>query len=257
MGLAKRTLTRGGLLRCSVQCRSTFPYTKLSSRRGIPSDELSSQRGAQGRREESDYFEDTLMKTTRVLKFRQTLVAAALSLGAAFGMHVAMAADAGKDQAELVKALPKAKVSLIDGLRQATKAQEIPISAKFEFDDGGKLSLSVYTAEKGLRVDAEHNVLKELSGSPEQDKWTPKTEVFKDIPHVARSSEQLALASLSSSSLADIVSRAQKEHPGTVFSITPGVRNHKPVFVVLKADKGKVTEHVYGVMDGKAVQAQK
>lgn len=197
------------------------------------------------------------MNPSCVLKSRVVIISAALSLLTALGGQAALAADAGKDQAALIKALPQARISMVDGLRQATKSPEVPISAKFEFDDQGKLSLSVYTAGKGLDVDAEHNVLKELSGSPEGDKWVPKTEVFKDIPHVARSSEHLALMSLSSSTLADVVSRAQKDQPGNVFSITPSVRNHKPVFVVLKADKGKVTEHVYGVLDGKVVQAQK
>jgi len=197
------------------------------------------------------------MNLSCVLKSRLVIISAALSRLTASGGQAALAADAGKDQAALIKALPQARISMVDGLRQATKSPEVPISAKFEFDDQGKLSLSVYTAEKGLAVDAEHNVLKELSGSPEGDKWGPKTEVFKDIPHVARSSEHLALMSLSPSALADIVGRAQKEHPGTVFSITPAVRNHKPVFVMLQADKGKVSEHVYGVMDGKVVQTQK
>jgi len=197
----------------------------------------------------------------KITEFRNVcwrlFVPSTLLLTAAFNLNLALAADAGKDQAALVKALPQSKITLLDGLRQATKAPEVPISAKFEFDDAGKLSLSIYTAEKGLAVDAEHNVLKELSGSPEQVKWAPKVEVFKDIPHVARSSEQFALVSLSSSTLADVVSRAQKDQPGNVFSITPVVRDHKPVFVVLQADRGKVSEHVYGVMDGKPVQAKK
>jgi hypothetical protein len=197
----------------------------------------------------------------KITEFRNVcwrfFVSSTLLLTAAFNLNLAFAADAGKDQAALVKALPGSKITLLDGLRQATKAPEVPISAKFEFDDEGKLSLSVYTAEKGLAVDAEHNVLKELSGSPEQAKWAPKVEVFKDIPHVARSSEQLALVALSSSTLADVVSRAQKDQPGNVFSITPVVRNHKPVFVVLQANRGKVSEHVYGVMDGKAVEGKK
>ena len=197
----------------------------------------------------------------KITEFRNVcwklFVSSTLLLTAAFNLNPAFAADAGRDQAALVKALAGSKHTLLDGLRQATKAPEVPISAKFEFDDAGKLSLSVYTAGKGLAVDAEHNVLKELSGSPEQAKWAPKVEVFKDIPHVARSSEQLALVSLSSSTLADIVARAQKEHRGTVFSITPAVRNHKPVFIVLEADKGKVTQFVYGVIDGKPVQTGK
>ena len=53
------------------------------------------------------------------------------------------------DQAALLQALAKAKVSLADGLKQSTKGTEVPISAKFELDDKKQLSLSVYTAEKG------------------------------------------------------------------------------------------------------------
>src|SRR3989475_11506337 len=114
------------------------------------------------------------------------------------------------------------------------------ISAKFELEDG-KLSLSVYTAEKGLAVPAEKNVLQELSGSPEQDKWTPKVGVFKDVPHVARSAEQLAVMSLGRKSLAAVIAEGRKAHPGTGFSITAASRKHRPVAVVLLANKGKVT----------------
>jgi hypothetical protein len=148
-------------------------------------------------------------------------------------------AEDSKDAQALIEALGKSKVSLLNGIRQAAKGGAAPISAKFELEDG-KLSLSVYTAEKGLSVAPEANVLQELSGSPEQDKWEPKVEVFKDVPHVARSSEQLTLMALGKSSLANAIARAQKAQPGTVFSVTPVIRNHKAVAEVLVADKGKV-----------------
>jgi len=195
------------------------------------------------------------MNPSCIFNSRLVIISAALSLLTALGGQHALAAD--KDQGALLKALPQAKVSMVDGLRQATKSPEVPISAKFELDDKGKLSLSVYTAGKGLDVDAEHNVLKELSGSPEGDKWAPKTEVFKDIPHVARSSEHLALMALSPSTLADIVAREQKERSGTVFSITPAVRNRTPVFVVLKVDHGRATEVLYNIVDGKAIPSSR
>jgi hypothetical protein len=188
------------------------------------------------------------MKLSRCVN---ALLAIALSFGTLSVANTAFAATAEKDLSALIKALPQSKVSLIDGLRQSTKSPEAPISAKFELDDKGKLSLSVYTVEKGLSTDAEGNVLKELSGSPENAKWTPEVEVFKDIPHVSRASQQLALMALSPFSLADIAAKAQKQHPGMVFSITPAVRNHKPVFVVLESDKGKVIELTFGLLDGK------
>jgi hypothetical protein len=148
-------------------------------------------------------------------------------------------ADDSKDTKALLEALGKTKHTLIDGVRQAAKGGAVAVSAKFELEDG-KLSLSVYTAEKGLSVPPEQNLLQELSGSPEQDKWQPTVEVFKDVPHVARSSQQLTLMALGKSSLANIIARARKTQSGTVFSVTPIIRNHKAVAEVLVADKGKV-----------------
>ena len=193
------------------------------------------------------------MKTVDIRNYSSILTLAALLLGAGLAINSALAAESGRDQAALIKVLPQSKHSLMDGLRQATKPPEVPISAKFEFDDAGKLSLSVYTAEKGISVDPEKNVLKELSGSPAQDKWTPEIEVFKDVPHVARSSQQLTLMSISRFPLVDIVAKSQKEHDGTVLSVSPTMRDRKPVFVVLIADKGKVTEYQYSVLDGNLV----
>src|SRR5262249_32657396 len=73
-----------------------------------------------------------------------------------------VAADEKEDYGKLLQALPSSKHKLSEGIKQAaSKAPEAAISAKFELEEG-KLSLSVYTAEKGLDTDAEHNVLKEL-----------------------------------------------------------------------------------------------
>lgn len=94
------------------------------------------------------------------------------------------------DPAKLAGALKQSKLTLADGIRQAGRNGAAVISAKFEFDDAGKLSLSVYAAQKGTATAPEGNVLEELSGSPEQAAWAPQVEVFKDVEHVARSSEQ-------------------------------------------------------------------
>lgn len=156
-----------------------------------------------------------------------------------------------QETAALVQALPGSKISLLEGLRQVRKDNEAAISAKFEFDDNHKLSLSVYTAEKGVKVDAEHNVLKEFSGSPEQPTWGPQAEVFKDLPHVARASEHLTLMSVSHFTLADVVAKTQKNHKGTVISVTPAVHKNRPVAVVLMADQGKVVELDFDLLTGK------
>ena len=170
------------------------------------------------------------------MKRRSVLSASAIVFAAMFPLLAN--ADESKDTQALVAALAKSKLTLSEGMRQVTKSPAAPISAKFELEDG-KLSLSVYTAGKGLAVEPEKNVLQELSGSPE-DKWEPKAEVFKDVPHVARSSEQLTLMALGKSSLTDIIARVEKTQQGKVFSVTPTIRNHKPVAEVLVAEKGKV-----------------
>ena len=66
----------------------------------------------------------------------------------------------------LLKALPASKHTLAEGIQQVSKGTEAAISAKFEVEDG-KLSLSVYTAGKGLGISAERNQLQEYAGSPE------------------------------------------------------------------------------------------
>ena len=165
------------------------------------------------------------------------------------------AAEEKEDYGKLLQALPMSKQTLAAGIKQAAaKAPEAAISAKFELEDG-KLSLSVYTAEKGLGADAEHNVLKELAGSPAADQWKPEIEVFKDVPHVARASQQLALMSLTKLTLLDILEKAEKS--GTAFSITPVLRDRKAQFIVLVAAEGKVVELRYDLTTGERIKSTK
>src|SRR5712691_3438997 len=187
------------------------------------------------------HFEkEYIMKCKERRYFHVFPLIAALVVAGSLGWQPARAEGDSKELQAVAQALGKSKLSLLAGIRQASQGSAKAISAKFELEDG-KLSLSVYTAEKGLAVPAEKNVLQELSGSPEQDKWTLKAEVFKDVPHVARSAEQLAVMSLGRKSLAAVIAEVRKTHPGTVFSITPAIKNHRPVAVVLLANKGKVT----------------
>jgi hypothetical protein len=186
-------------------------------------------------------------------------------LGAALGTAVfvlfatqpAPAKQYGDEEtAALLQVLDTSKVSLADGVQQVSKGGEAPISAKFELDDNKKLSLSVYTAEKGLSEDPEHNILKEFSGSPAQAQWSPEAEVFKDIPHVSRASEHLALMALAQRSLADFIALAQSQQKGTVFSAIPEVHDRRPVLVMLVADKGKVNEVRYDLETGRTTAAK-
>jgi hypothetical protein len=150
----------------------------------------------------------------------------------------------------LLEALPKANVTLAAGIKQAAKSPAVAISAKFEMDEKGELSLSVYTAAKGLDADAEDNNLQELSGGPEGEGWNPEVEAFKDVEHVARASEQLTLMRLTRLSLLDVAMKAAKRG-GTVFSVAPTVHRGKAVFVALVADHGKVRVLSFNLMSGR------
>ncbi len=187
----------------------------------------------------------------------RTWVLALLGVGVlATGIALARPGEEEETTA-LLKELPKAKHTLSDGIRQAAaKAPAVAISAKFELDDNKKLSLSVYTAGKGLGGDAEENVLQEVVGSPEVEKWTTETEVFKDVEHVARSAQQLTLMALAPSSLLDVIAKAEKDHPGTVFSVKPKLEGRKARFEVIVAAGGKAQEYEYDLLTGNAIPAE-
>src|SRR4051812_32234323 len=151
------------------------------------------------------------------------------------------------DDLVLCKEITRTKASLSDGIRQSSKS-ETPISAKFELDDKGKLSLSVYTAAKGTNVDAEGNVLKEWAGTPDGGQWTPVAETFKDVEHVARASQQLTLMALTGKTLLEVAAKADKEQLGSAYSITPVLRGKKAYFEVRFLNKGKMTEVKYDLL---------
>lgn len=185
-------------------------------------------------------------------------------LGAALSTIVALANPQSslaksyddEETTALLQALNNSKVSMAEGVQQLTKGGEAAISAKYEFDDNKTLSLSVYTAEKGLGADPEHNVLKEFSGSPEKAPWAPEAEVFKDLPHVSRASGQLTAMALAKHSLTDFIKMAEKQRKGQVFSAIPQVQNHRPVLVVLVADKDKVNEIRYDLETSRQIASK-
>jgi hypothetical protein len=187
----------------------------------------------------------------------RVMVPAVVMVASCFAGSYAAGAESQSDEA-LLKALSGSKHTLAAGIQQAqAKAPEAALSGKFEMDDKGELSLSVYTVQKGLAADAEHNVLKELSGSPAGAAWSPGVEIFADVPHVARSAEQLAIMALSPMSLLDVIGKAQKDQPGTVYSVIPVFRDRKPLFAVKVSSGGKTVPLWYDALTGAAVKAVK
>ncbi len=151
-------------------------------------------------------------------------------------------AFSGGDQSALPSRLPDAKISLVDGIRRAGQQEGFPISAKLEMA-GQDLHLSVYTAKLGRDVAAEKNELIELKGDAAKASWTPEKEVFSDKPHIARASMHLTIMQQTGLGLADLLKKAAPQHQGTIYSITPEVRNGKPAFkLLLLSAPGKVNE---------------
>ena len=89
----------------------------------------------------------------------QLLAAGLVSTALAIAVPLSSLAKSYEDEetTALLQALNNSKVGMAEGVQQLTKGAEAVISAKYEFDDNKKLSLSVYTAEKGLGEDPEHN----------------------------------------------------------------------------------------------------
>jgi uncharacterized membrane protein YkoI len=145
--------------------------------------------------------------------------------------HEPSAAHEAEDDHALLAALPASKLDLLNGIVLAERQGAVAISAKFELEDG-KLSLSVYSAKKGLELDAEHNVLSELKLDPTVSDSKPTEEVFSDAKHLARASYHLTLVQRAQLSLSSVISKALAKQPGRVYSVEPAARAHLPIFHV-------------------------
>jgi hypothetical protein len=140
----------------------------------------------------------------------------------------------------------QAKVAMADGIA-ASEAQYGPtIEAKYELDDSGKLSLSIYPAGKPITLDAERNLFEEASGDPTATPWQPGLEVFHDQEHLTRSARDLTLLQLSRRSLGDTVAWAGQF--GRVYWAIPTISEGRAGFgMYLLDDEG---ESFYAFVDG-------
>jgi hypothetical protein len=181
---------------------------------------------------------------------RPRTFAAFLTMGAiaGFGGPALSAENFLADAPKIVADFSNAPITLADAISQVAKDGKLATQAKFEPGAGGKLLLSVYTSDKGKAVDAEHNVLAEHVGGFTGDKWEPKSKVFDDVEHVARSAEFHALMTLSPHSLQDIAKRAESE--GKVMWVQPVIRDNKPEFDVGVVKGTQVVQVRYDLMTG-------
>src|SRR5215472_2962651 len=87
--------------------------------------------------------------------WKLTIAVALVSLAGTLAAQSAESADEA-----LLKALPGAKTTLLQGIAQVAKGTEVPTEAKYEIDKG-KLALTVYTSTKGFDTPAEDNSFNE------------------------------------------------------------------------------------------------
>jgi hypothetical protein len=158
------------------------------------------------------------------------------NLSIALGAFLALsgAADAHSTATEgdgPVRHLASSKHTLVDGIRHAEKLGGAAISAKFEVEEG-KFWLSVYSARRGMKLDAEHNTLVEYKAEAALETWDPPAEVFQDVAHVARSATHLTLLQASHSSLEDAIKQASSIQTGTVYSAIPAITDGRPSVLV-------------------------
>src|SRR5438445_1123626 len=161
------------------------------------------------------------------------------------GGSLAWSEDA--DQATLIKALPGAKLTLLQGIAQVAKGTEVPIEAKYEMADG-KLMLSIYTSAKGFDTAAEDNSFNEHIGEVTTTTWTPKKEVFADLKHIARSAQYHALLSMTKVTIPAIIQKASAQ--GTILSVKEKIRNGKPVFEVMVVQGNTINPTFYDLVSG-------
>jgi hypothetical protein len=167
---------------------------------------------------------------------RKTLTAVVLSLAAltlALSSAFASGPPSRTPDAKAVPLLGTAKVTLLQGIRQVQAKYGRVIEAKFELDDSGALSLSVYGA-KG------YDVFTEVSGSPTSSPWKSSPEVIKAREDVVNSTFDLTILQQSKIGLATAVRRALAQQPGVAYWAIPTLKGGQPeIGVYVRASDGK------------------
>jgi hypothetical protein len=167
-------------------------------------------------------------------------IAALTALTIVVGSALASGAPHRTPDSKAVPLLGTAKVSLLQGIKQVQAAYGPAIEAKFELDDSGALSLSVYPATKGIKTNAEFNVFEEASGPATVSPWKPSIEVFKDPEHLTRSSFDLTVMQLGRINLATAVQRALARQKGIAYWAIPTLKGRQPgVGIYIQSNDGK------------------
>jgi hypothetical protein len=143
--------------------------------------------------------------------------------------------------------LRTSRISMADALRQIEPIHGPTIETKFELDDAGKLSLSIYPV-KSLAADAEKQTFTELFGDPTAATYAPASKTFTvpDAEHLTRSARDLTLVQTASLSLLKAVELAEQKVPGGfVYWAIPTVRNGRSKYGIYVLDAANRPHYVF------------
>lgn len=173
---------------------------------------------------------------------RKALIAIAVSLAALSTVLSSALANGPPSRTPDAKAVPllsQAKVSLLQGIKQTQAKYGRVIEAKFELDDSGALSLSVYAAPKG------YDVFDEVSGSPTSAPWKPSSEVIKEREDLVNSAFDLTIVQEGGVGLAAAVRRALAQQPGIAYWAVPTLHGKQPsIGIYIRSSDGK-SHHLF------------
>ena len=156
------------------------------------------------------------------------------------------ATDARQPELTNPKDALASKISMADAAKQVEAATGTLIEGKFEPDDSGKLSLSLYPVGKAISVDAPNNLFQEAAGDPTAMPFAPGLDVFHDFEHLTRSARDLTLVQLSNVSVRDAIDEGA--WMGFVYWTIPTLQNGRAGYGVYGvSDAGEST---YGFVDG-------
>lgn len=139
------------------------------------------------------------------------------------------------------------RIKMSDAIQQLLGKYPAAIEAKLEIGDDGKLSLSIYTTQQPVTLDAKRNTFFELAGNPTLDAFAPSEAKF-DVPdeeHVTTAARDLTLIQTQHLSLLGAVQQAEWLIPdGIVYWCIPTIRDTRAGFgvYILAPDN---TSHYY------------
>ncbi|MGH7225441.1 MAG: hypothetical protein ACRELF_19650 [Gemmataceae bacterium] len=142
-----------------------------------------------------------------VKKFAVGLLAVALVTFTATLARADSDYEYGKQMPKLVKAMPQAKVPLVDGMKTAAAGAKA-ISSQYEVDEDAGFQLSVFVSKSGGAADVHEIIVDYATGKIKSDDKLTDPDDIKDAGH------QLAAMAKAKISLEQAVDEALKANPG-------------------------------------------